>query len=187
MTTTRIVTGHDESGRSQIVSCGPLPGNEEFTHSRGFSAAVVWGTAPIPELINWPLDPAPGMVSVVPAPGGTSVLLVTFPPDSLAGGVNFDPVAAGEELCSRLPGLGECFEADHPGFHRTDTVDYGVVLEGEITLELDEGRTRQLKQGDLVVQMGTRHAWRNTSNKPARLLFVLVGAKRRQSRGHEVW
>ncbi|RJG13633.1 cupin domain-containing protein [Pseudomonas cavernicola] len=178
MTTTRIVTGHDEFGHSQVISCGPLPGSEEFTHSRGFSAALVWQTPAVPALVDQPIDPALQMSSVVPAPGGTSALLVTFPPDALAGGADFDPVAATEELCERLPGLGERFEAEHPGFHRTDTIDYGVVLEGEITLELDDGRTSRLKQGDLVVQMGTRHAWRNTGNIPARLLFVLVGAKR---------
>ncbi|MNP49283.1 Cupin domain protein [compost metagenome] len=90
---------------------------------------------------------------------------------------DFDPVAAGAELCARMPGLAERFEAEKPGFHRTDTLDYGVVLEGEVTLELDGGRTTVLRQGDIVVQVGTRHAWRNTGNKPARLFFVLVDAK----------
>lgn len=79
-----------------------------------------------------------------------------------------------------MPGLGELFEADAPGFHRSDTIDYGVLLEGELTLELDDGE-RVLRQGDVVVQMGTRHAWRNTGNSPARMLFVMVGAARGKS------
>ena len=66
------------------------------------------------------------------------------------------------------------FEPD--GMHRTPTVDYGIVLDGEIWLELDEGRSALLRQHDVVVQNGTRHAWRNKSNRPATLAFVLIGA-----------
>ena len=154
-----------------------MPGAEEFTQSRGFSAAVVWQTTPNQDITDQPEQP---VQSVIPSVGGTTALLVTFPPDSSFAANDFDPVAAARELCERLPGLGERFEPDNPGFHRTDSIDYGVVLEGEITLELDEGRISHLRQGDIVVQAGTRHAWRNTSHQPARLLFVLVGANRAQ-------
>lgn len=174
----RIVTGHDDRGCSEIISEGPPPGSGEFIHSPGFSAALIWQTGPHPELANRASDAATQPQSVVPGIGGTSAMLVTFPPQDQPLPANFDPTAAAAELCARLPGLGERFEADNPGFHRTDTIDYGVVLDGEIHLELDEGRTRLLRQGDVVVQMGTRHAWRNTGNKPARMLFVLVGAYR---------
>lgn len=177
MTTKRVVTGHDSSGCSTIISSGPLPDAEEFTYSPGFSAAVVWQTTPTQDITEQPAQP---VQSVIPGVGGTTALLVTFPPDSSFAADDFDPVAAGRELCERLPGLGESFESDNPGFHRTDSIDYGVVLEGEITLELDEGRISHLRQGDIVVQAGTRHAWRNSTNQPARLLFVLVGANRAQ-------
>ncbi|MGY1917504.1 cupin domain-containing protein [Pseudomonas tolaasii] len=178
MTTTRIVTGHDSSGCSKIISSGPCTGADEFIYSRGFSAAVVWQTTPTPNTTDQPTQP---VQSVIPIAGGTTALLVTFPPDSNFAAADFDPVAAAHELCERLPGLGERFEPDNPGFHRTDSIDYGVVLEGEITLELDEGRSSLLRPGDIVVQTGTRHAWRNPSNQPARLLFVMVGANRVQS------
>lgn len=178
MTTLRVVTGHDSIGRSTITSAGPLAGADEFTHSRGFSAAVVWQTTPHPHIADSPEAAAQPVQSVIPAVGGTTALLVTFPPDSAFAAEDFDPVAAARELCERLPGLGERFEADNPGFHRTDSIDYGVVLEGEITLELDDNRTSHLRQGDIVVQAGTRHAWRNTGTQPARLLFILVGANR---------
>jgi quercetin dioxygenase-like cupin family protein len=62
--------------------------------------------------------------------------------------------------------------------HTTDSVDYDVVLDGEIVLELDDGQTVQLYKHDVVVQHGTRHAWRNVSDRPVTTLFVLVGAKR---------
>ncbi|AYC32361.1 cupin domain-containing protein [Pseudomonas cavernae] len=182
MTTTRIVTGHDSSGSSTIISSGSLAGAEEFTHSPGFSAAVVWQTSPVPDIADRPKLSEHPARSVIPAPGGTTALLVTFPPDSLFASPDFDPAAAAGELCERLPGLGELFEADNPGFHRTDSIDYGIVLEGEITLELDQ-QSHHLRQGDIVVQGGTRHAWRNPGSKPARLLFVLVGANRPERSG----
>ncbi|MDH4871981.1 cupin domain-containing protein [Pseudomonas sp. BN515] len=179
MSVKRIVTGHDSAGRSRVVSAGPLPGTESFVHSPGFSAAVVWHTGAAPQIVDAAEAPALPLASVVPGPGGTSAMLVTFPPAGVEF-ADFDPQAAAAELCERLPGLGERFEADAPGFHRTDTIDYGVVLDGEITLELDDGCTSLLQRGDLVVQMGTRHAWRNAGNTPARLLFVLIGADRAQ-------
>ena len=61
----------------------------------------------------------------------------------------------------------------HPLMHRTESVDYGVVIEGELTLVLDEGEVA-LKQGCVVVQRGTSHAWANRSGKPCRMLFVLI-------------
>jgi quercetin dioxygenase-like cupin family protein len=62
--------------------------------------------------------------------------------------------------------------------HTTDTVDYGIVLEGEVWLELDDGQQIHLHPHDVVVQNGTRHAWRNRSDKPVRMAFVLIGARR---------
>ena len=62
--------------------------------------------------------------------------------------------------------------------HRTNSIDYGMVLSGEVELELDDGASRKLAPHDVVIQNGTRHAWRNRSNAPATMLFVLVGAKR---------
>ncbi|MBA6420977.1 cupin domain-containing protein [Pseudomonas sp. 5Ae-yellow] len=173
----RIVTGHDSAGRSCVVSSGRLPGTESFVHSPGFSAAVVWQTTSSPRVGDEAEAPEVPLTSVLPGPGGTSAILVTFPPSdqSVEG---FDPQAATAELCERLPGLGELFEADEPGFHRTDSIDYGVVLDGEIILELDDGCTSVLQSGDIVIQMGTRHAWRNAGSTPAKLLFVMVAAGR---------
>jgi quercetin dioxygenase-like cupin family protein len=64
----------------------------------------------------------------------------------------------------------------HPLMHRTDTVDYGIVLSGEIYLVLDKQETL-LKAGDVVVQRGTNHAWSNRSDKPCRMAFILVDGK----------
>ena len=67
-------------------------------------------------------------------------------------------------------------EPDAPGMHTTDTVDFELILEGEVWLELDDGVEVHLEPGDTVVQNGTRHAWRNHGDKVCRLLVVLVGA-----------
>jgi hypothetical protein len=108
-------------------------------------------------------------------------MTVTLPPDSVMMSADFDPVAAGAEYVARLPGLAERFEPDSPGMHFTDTVDYGVLMDGELSLELDDGKMVALKPGDIVVQNGTRHAWRNHGPKAASLIFVLIGAKRSEA------
>ncbi len=105
-------------------------------------------------------------------------MFITFPPDAVMMSPDFDAAAAGAEYMQVLPGLAEKFEMEHPGMHTTDSIDYAVLLDGELELELDDGLTKKLAVQDVVIQTGTRHAWRNKSNKPATILFVLIGAKR---------
>jgi quercetin dioxygenase-like cupin family protein len=69
-------------------------------------------------------------------------------------------------------------EPDHPGMHTTDTVDFEVVLSGEVVLELDDGAEVTLKAGDTIVQNGTRHAWHNRSDVPVVIAFGMIGAHR---------
>jgi hypothetical protein len=176
----RIVTGHDSQGTSVFVADGPAPRSTAFKSIPGFVTTLAWETPPeatVPvasdrvascEAASW-----------VPAPGGTNLMFITFPPDSVMGAPEFDPHAAGQEMQQVLPGLAERFEPDCPGMHTTDTIDYGVLLDGELHLELDGGVTRKLSPMDVVIQNGTRHAWRNFSDKPATMLFVLTGARRR--------
>ena len=91
---------------------------------------------------------------------------------------HFDGAAAAEENLKAIPGLAERFEPDNPGMHTTDTIDYGIVLDGEIWLELDHGRTEHLRRHDVVIQNGTRHAWRNRTDRVTLMAFVLIGACR---------
>jgi uncharacterized cupin superfamily protein len=107
-------------------------------------------------------------------------MIVVFPPDAVMMRAEFDAAAFGAEFAQRIPGLAEKFEPEHPGMHTTDSIDYDVVLDGEITLELDDGVQVPLRRHDVVVQHGNRHAWRNLSERPATMLFVLVGAPRRR-------
>ena len=100
-----------------------------------------------------------------------------LPPD--AGGLtdpDFDFATALAEADELVPDLVAVLEPDNPGMHTTDSVDYGIVLSGELELELDDGETTTVRPGTVVIQRGTRHAWRNRSDEPARVAFVLVGA-----------
>jgi hypothetical protein len=118
------------------------------------------------------------VLSQLPLPGGTCFLIVRFPPDSVYADPGFDPAAAAAEQRMASPGIAELFEPDYPGMHTTDSVDYIVVLAGEVWLELDDGQVSRLRAGDTVVQNGTRHAWRNLSTEPVTLAVVQVGAAR---------
>jgi hypothetical protein len=115
--------------------------------------------------------------SVVPGPDGTTLHFVTFPPGSVFADPSFDGEAARREALIRLRGLADHFEKEDPAMHKTNTVDYAVVYDGEIWLELDDARTVPLRRGDTVVQNGTRHAWRDKGTKPVTMLFILNGAK----------
>jgi|tagenome__1003787_1003787.scaffolds.fasta_scaffold20983988_3 hypothetical protein len=171
----RVVTGVDGDGHAVVVSDGTAPRFHDFASIPGMSETLVWETRagqPIPET---PVDPTVDAQSMVPGRGATMLKIVRFPPDAVFADPSFDPQAADAEQADAQPGLAELFESDNPGMHTTPTVDYAVVLEGEITLELDEGRLVPLAKGDVVVQNATRHAWRNPSSEPATIVFFTFG------------
>lgn len=86
------------------------------------------------------------------------------------------------ERRAAFPGVAEQLEPDNPGMHTTSSVDYVMVLDGDLWLELDDGQLTRLGPGDAVVQNGTRHAWRNLSARPATVAVVQVGAEREGTR-----
>ncbi len=170
----RIVTGHDANGRSVIVSDGPPPRAKAFAHTPGFVSNPVWVTGrDHGDARGRQVDPTVDATSLHAEPGGSVLLVVTFPPDSTMA--DLDMATAWPEHVTELPGIAERFEPDAPGMHRTDTLDYAIVMAGEISLELDDGVRKHLVAGDVVVQQGTRHAWRNRSDAPATLAFCMLG------------
>lgn len=173
----RVVTGI-RNGKSVFISDGPFPNSHAFQSVPGFVNSVCWATAPLPQLPVSGEDPVPPGITITPAQGETRLLVVRFPPDSIMANPDFDGAAAAAEQAHHLPGFAELFEAEHPGMHTTNSIDYDIVLDGEIWLELDDGAEVHLKQGDIAVQCGTRHAWRNKGTKPVTMAFVLVGASR---------
>ena len=173
----RIVTGK-VNGKSVVESDEPLPAYE-FKTVPGYEHTLIWLNPETPDLTQEQrLEKYPD--SVVPGPGGTSLHFVTFPPGSVFADPSFDGEAAQKEALVRLPGLADHFEKEDSGMHKTNTVDYAVVYEGETWMELDEGETLHLNRGDVVVQNGTRHAWRNKGAKPVTMLFFLNGARESQ-------
>ena len=173
----RLIVTSNRNGKSTIGLDKPIP-STPFSSVPGFDSALIWGTAATPSVPWDGRNVADELKSVLPESGETRLMMVTFPPDSVMMSSDFDPAAAGAEYMSRLPGLAERFEPESPGMHTTDTVDYGILMEGDISLELDDGEVVALKPGDIVVQNGTRHAWRNGGSRPATLIFVLIGARR---------
>jgi mannose-6-phosphate isomerase-like protein (cupin superfamily) len=170
----RIVTANAD-GKSIVQSDEQLQ-TYQFKSVPSYEHTLVWVNPTTPDLRKEQrFDRYPD--SVVPGPGGTSLHFVTFPPGSVFADPSFDGEAARSEALIRLRGLADHFEKEDPAMHKTNTVDYSVVYEGEIWLELDEAKIVHLTRGDVVVQNGTRHAWRNKSTKPVTMLFFLNGAK----------
>jgi hypothetical protein len=171
----RVVTGHDENGKSVVVSDGPVPRSREFTSLPGWVSRLPWATDRGEPVSRAGEDPTPTVTTLLPAPGGTRFVILTFPPEAAFSDPAFDPVAYDREQRADSPGIAELIEPD--GMHATPTVDYGIVLGGEIVLELDDGNCTPLSAGDIVIQNGTRHAWRNRSAQPVTVAFVLIGAE----------
>jgi mannose-6-phosphate isomerase-like protein (cupin superfamily) len=173
----RVVTGH-AGNKSTIMSDGQSRKGRDYVNVPGMASALLWATEATPRVPYDGNDPISEKSLYVPPLGETRLMLVTFPPDSVMMSSSFDPAAAGQEYMEHMPELAQTFELDNPGMHTTDTVDYGIVLEGEVWLELDDGKQVHLRPHDVVVQNGTRHAWRNKTDKPVKMAFVIIGARR---------
>lgn len=154
MAVRRVVTGLDDQGRSTFLSDGPAHGGDAW--------AEIWITDPAlgPDAV---VDPDFGTSVLEPPPGGTAFRVFHVPTDE-------DMRARMRDAVGRIEGV----EAD--GFHTTRTLDYVMVLEGQISLELDTGEVL-LGPGDCVVQRGTRHAWRNRSGKPVKMMAVMISTR----------
>jgi mannose-6-phosphate isomerase-like protein (cupin superfamily) len=170
----RVVTGHDAEGTSVFVgdervsptTLAMLPGSEFHQ---------LWGGDEPP---RFPDDGSrPPATRYFPPVGGFRFGFFTIPPDGGAGvPAGTDLQAALAEFEQKLPGMAEHLEPDDPGMHTTATIDFEVVLSGQVTLELDRGETRTMGAGDTVVQNGTRHRWSNRGAEPAVIAVFIVGA-----------
>jgi hypothetical protein len=173
----RIVTGHREDGRSVILSDGPAPCRSAPPAMPQLVATVLWQTDGTPAPLDGEEDTAPeGRVPpMAPPPGGTILRIADFPPDSAYEDVDM------AQLFREIGGAhhqDDGGEAKHGWFHRTPTLDYAIVLEGEVWALLDEDETL-LRAGDVLIQRGTNHAWANRSDRPCRMAFVLIDAEDR--------
>lgn len=146
----RVVTGHDANGVSVVLSDGIVPVHRVMPQD-GVGFYEIWQTDAMPAPVSpvEPSEPTERTLRVPPEPNGTKIRINEFFP----GFIN--------ELGNQSP------------VHRTESIDYGIVLEGEIVLVLDDSEVT-LKAGDVVVQRGTDHAWANRSDKVCRVAFILV-------------
>ena len=170
-----VVTGQDKFGKSVIVRSTPIK-PVSLAALPGYEFHRVWGSDSVVAL---PSDGTPPSNPLYfPPKHGFRFGFFNIPPDTITNVEQDATPAAFEEVQQKLPGMLEVLEPDYPGMHTTDTVDYDVVVFGEVYLELDDGVETLLKAGDCVIQNGTRHAWRNRTSEPCTMLSILVGARR---------
>jgi mannose-6-phosphate isomerase-like protein (cupin superfamily) len=170
----RVVTGHDAGGKAIVTSEGLLPTVIELAAIPGTVFHEVWSTGATSASVDNGADPSTGPLVLPPPKHGTRLRFVDIPPDTaeyLAHGAArmqdaFSEI--GDAAASTVKA-----NSPHPLMHRTESVDYGIVIEGELTLVLDDSEV-QLKPGSVVIQRGTNHAWANRSQVPCRMLFVLI-------------
>lgn len=166
----RVVTGHNAEGKSIFVMDGAPP--VSTTPGRaGVTVTELWKTGEMP-VSNAGNAEATGLpVTLQPPKNGTIFRIVEYQPDSIRA--QGDRTAHFSEMGAS--GALDQSGARHFGFHKTDTIDYAIVLNGEIYAMMDEGE-RLLKAGDVLVQRGTNHAWSNRTDEPVRVAFVLIDA-----------
>ena len=172
----RVVTGHDKDGKAVFASDEQV---DPITVSLvpGTEFHRLWGgdTAP-----TFPDSGAmPSHATYFPPVGGFRFSFFSMPPRSRStrdGVARAPDPAAVSEFEAKLPGLAQYLEPDTPGMHTTPTIDFEVVLSGEVVLELDDGASVTLRPGDTVVQNGTRHRWRNAGDVPAVVAVFICGA-----------
>ena len=170
----RVVTGHDDAGKAVVVEDGPAPNTFEL-HENVFFAEL-WSTADAPVAVDNGADPTSGPLALKPPQRGSVFRIVSHPPEDDGNTISKQQAA---EIFSSLGSAESSLATDddpHSMMHRTETVDFGVVLEGRICLVLDDSEIA-LARGDVVIQRGTRHAWVNRSDSPCVMAFVLLDGK----------
>jgi mannose-6-phosphate isomerase-like protein (cupin superfamily) len=171
----RVVTGHDAAGKAIVVD-DQMVAPVTSTLAPGNEFHRMWGADSIS---RFPDDGSmPEAPKYFPPKDGFRFGFFTIPPDG-GGGLpeNFDLEAALAEFESKLPGMAEHSDPADPGMHTTATIDYGVVISGQATLELDDGVKVFLNAGDSYIQNGTRHRWSNVGAVPAVIAISLLGAE----------
>jgi quercetin dioxygenase-like cupin family protein len=169
----RVVTGH-RNGKSVVLS-DQRREPYKFKTVAGLQHTYMWST-------DGSLESDPDKVdenlpkSALPSVNGSLLQIVTFPSAKTTSPSMSDSSKVTQEFLARLPGLANTFEPDGSQMHVTQTVDYAILFDGELWLELDDGETVHLSGGDIVVQQATRHGWRNKGERPATIAFVMLGA-----------
>ncbi|MFM9967687.1 MAG: cupin domain-containing protein [Burkholderiales bacterium] len=168
----RVIAAIKENGKSAIVEDGPPPANRPSMRP-GFSSRNIWATFGTPAPLN-AIDRGSEVKGTMPPLGGTVFKYLDIPPDNIDAKrvIDAGKIESSEPGLRRVPG-----HPLHPGMHETDSIDYAIVLSGEIYAVMEENETL-LKAGDVLIQCATMHAWSNRSNDVCRILFVLVDGRK---------
>jgi len=169
----RVITGHDRNGKAVVIMDGPAPNIVTSEHRPG-GRTNMWRTTSAPANYGGAADEAAADVSFTlePLPMGTNFRISEYPPEPPESTAQID----GKQAFAEVGAAHRIVEgARHPFMHRTDTVDYAIVLEGEIDMLMDEEDVH-LKAGDVVIQRGTNHAWANRYDTLCRIAFILIDA-----------
>jgi mannose-6-phosphate isomerase-like protein (cupin superfamily) len=168
----RVLTGHDAGGRSTFIADGLAPNVKEMASMPGLALTDLWETGAAPASNAGDEDAAERPVRLEPPKNGTILRIVEFPPDSAwrqgaDAGAAFKSIGAGHAKDRR---------SSDPMMHKTSTVDYIIVLKGEIYAIMETGE-KLLKAGDILVQRGTNHSWSVRGSEPCVVAAILVSAK----------
>ncbi len=167
----RVITGHNEQGQSTFVYDGLAPNVKEMASMPGVALTDLWETTTVPADNRGNADAADRPVKLEPPQTGSILRIVEFPPDTMWRGADaakaFESIGAGH-----APDLS----SDDPMRHKTSTIDYIIVLQGEIYAIMDTGETL-LKAGDVLVQRGTMHSWSVRGKEPCIVAAVLIAAE----------
>ena len=169
----RVVTGHNDAGRSVLVMDGAAP----HVYNRSPGSAVVtelWETRSTPADNRGNAEVTDHPFRLMPPKHGSVFRIIEYPPDQQRLAALARERAAGDDGSGHIAAL-DPGSPRHPGFHKTSSVDYAIVLCGEIYALMDEGEVL-LRAGDVLIQRGTNHAWSNRTDAPAYLAFVLIDA-----------
>jgi hypothetical protein len=168
----RVVTGHDKDGKSVFVMDGKAPNILEMSSMPGVALTDLWRTKASPASNGGNADAAKGKIKLEPPAEGTILRIVEFPPDT--------KWRKSADAAKAFASIGAGGAPDHASgdamMHATATVDYIIVLKGEIWAILDKGE-KLLKQGDILIQRGTNHSWSVRTKEPCVIAAVLIGAR----------
>jgi len=168
----RVVTSHDNNGKSIFIEDGPAPNVKEMESMPGLALTDLWVTQSAPAENNGNADAADRPIALEPPANGTIFRIVEFPPDTSWR----DNADAKEAFASIGADHATDDNSDDAMMHKTSTVDYLIILKGEIWAILDNGAETCLRQGDVMVQRGTNHSWSVRTDKPCILAAILVDA-----------
>lgn len=163
------MTGRDAAGKAVLLFDGDAPNVRVRPAQGGVISTLVWVTDETPADVSLRTDRAARDIGVAPPPGGSVFRIVEFPPLAQA------PPLSNEAVVKEM-GLALTASSRHPLMHRTRSVDYAIVLEGEIDLLLDDTEIH-VQAGDVLVQQATNHAWINRGSRDCRIAFVLIDGK----------